>query len=517
MYREEVSSMRLAILSVIGATALASVPALAQDHHHQHGAVDFPISCSAAAQEHFGPGLAQLHHMMYDQARPHFEAAAAADPSCAMAHWGIAMASFQPLWNPTGDAGLDRGRVAVRRAQELGAPTPREQAHIEAVAAFFADPQPAAPDRPSDHQARTRAWMEAMRGVHERHRDDVDAAALYALASVAYAQTQFSPARPPDYSRQQRVGAILEEYLDEHPEHPGLHHYLIHAYDSPALAAHARRVAERYDALAPETPHALHMPSHITVRLGDWEATAELNERSAAAALRQADRDPSAMGHYVHALDYVMYAYLQMGDATNARRTLERVRAVEQVPTPFAFAYGAVAPQVRYYLEQGMWEEAAQLQPRQPAAVNWDAFPAADALFHYARGLGAARSGNLDAAEAERARIAERAQALRDGGDTYWAHLTDALGSAVEAWILYERGDADRALTMLGEAADLEDSMDKHPITPGEVLPVRELYGEMLLLEGRAADAQRAFEASLERTPKRRNALEGLRRAGAGG
>jgi tetratricopeptide (TPR) repeat protein len=509
--------MRLAALTIISAAVCTAGPVLAQEHHHQHGTIDFPISCSAQAQAEFNQGLAQLHHMMYDQARPHFEAAAAADATCAMAHWGIAMTSFQPLWHPTSDDGLDRGRAAVQRARQLGAPTPREQAHIDGVAAFFADPQPPAADRPADHQARTRAWMEAMRRVHEAHPADADAAALYGLASVAYAQTQFSPTQEQDYSRQQRVGAILEEYLDEHPEHPGLHHYLIHAYDSPALAEHARRVAERYDDLAPETPHALHMPSHITVRLGDWEATAELNERSAAAALRQADRDPSAMGHYVHALDYVMYAYLQMGDVENARRTLDRLHAVERVPAPFAFAYGAAAPQARYYLEQGLWEEAARLQPRRPAAVDWDSHAAADALFHYARGLGAARSGDLASADTERARIAGLAGALRDGGDAYWAYLTDALGSAVEAWILYERGETERALALMREAADLEDSMDKHPITPGEVLPVRELYGEMLLLEGRAADAARAFEASLERTPNRRNALDGLQRARGGG
>jgi tetratricopeptide (TPR) repeat protein len=498
------------------AALLTPAVALAQHAEHQHGTVDFAISCNDEAQERFNLGLAQLHHMMYDQAMPHFEAAAEADPDCAMAHWGIAMASFQPLWHPTPDAGLERGRAALERARQIGAPTERERAHLAAVDAFFADPSPPAADRPSDHAARTRAWMDAQREAHEAHPDDEDAAAFYALATVAHAQTQFAPDAERDYTAQRAAGAVLERYLDDHPEHPGLHHYLIHAYDSPALADEARSVAARYDRLAPETAHALHMPSHIFVRLGQWEETADLNERSAEAALRQAASDPGAIGHYVHALDYVMYAYLQMGDEDRARETLERVRAVEETPAALAWAYGIAAPQARYYLERQRWEEAARLEPGQPAILQWEDYPAANALFHYARGLGAARSGDLDQAEVEAARIDDAVRSLREAGDAYWAHLTDALGMAVEAWVLYERGDADQALALMSEAADLEDSMDKHPVTPGEVLPVRELYGELLLREGRADDARAAFEASLQRTPNRRNGLAGVDRARAG-
>lgn len=484
-------------------------------HDHQHGAIDFQISCNEHAQSEFEMGLAQLHHMMYEQARPHFVRAAEADPQCAMAHWGIAMTSFQPLWQPTSDQGLERGRNAVERARQLGAPTEREEAHISAVEAFFNDPDPPAPDRSSDHAERSRAWMEALRAAHEANPDDVDAAAFYGLAEVAYAMTQFSPAEENDYSRQLRAGALLEEYLDDHPEHPGLYHYIIHAYDSPALAHLAKRVAARYDQLAPDTPHALHMPSHIFVRLGEWEETAELNERSAEAALRQLEADPEAIMHYAHGLDYAMYAYLQMGDASRARQTLERVQAIDASSATFAFAYGVAAPQARYYLEQRRWEEAAKLEPAMPAVIDWSNHPAAEALFHYARGLGAARTGDVAEAESEHARIAASVDHLRQRGDHYWAYMTSALGMAVEAWILYERGETDRALIQMREAADLEDSMDKHPITPGEVLPVRELYGELLLREGRTEEARGAFEAALERTPNRRNALEHMDRMAA--
>jgi tetratricopeptide (TPR) repeat protein len=499
-----------AILGVLLSGSLAS----AQHQDHELGAVAFPTSCSEQAQQEFELGVAQLHHMMYEQARPHFEAAAEADPECAMAHWGIAMTSFQPLWHPTSDDGLDQGQAAVDAAHKIGAPTDREHAYIAAVEAFFADPMPPAASRPADHEARVTAWKEAQRDLHEAHPEDVEAAAFYALAQVAYAQTQFSPGEEPDYTQQREAGALLTSYLYDHPEHPGLHHYLLHAYDSAELAPGAEQVARAYDDLAPETVHALHMPSHIFVRLGLWEETAEFNERSAAAALRQAEHDPDAIGHYIHALDYAMYAYLQMGDEERARHTLERIRDVEGTWPVFAFAYGLAAPQARYYLERRDWEGAARLEPRQPPATDWDQHPAAEALFHYARGIGAARTGDLDQAQAERDRIAAAVRALRDDGDEYWAHLTRALGDAVEAWSLYERGETDGALELMGEAADLEDSMEKHPITPGEVLPVRELYGDLLLREGRTEEAIAAYEASLERTPNRRYAKAGIDQAG---
>lgn len=483
-----------------------------EEHRRAHGVVDFPISGSPQAQDLFEKGLAHLHHMMYEQARPYFEAAAAIDPECAMAYWGIAMTSFQPLWHPTSEEGLERGKAAVQRAVEIGAPTERERGYIDAVKAFFTDPDPAKPDRPSDHEARVRAWKQAHRALHESFPDDVDAAAFYALAEVCYATAQFSPMEEADYSRQRRAGALLEELIKDVPEHPGLFHYLIHAYDSTELAHKAEEVARGYDQIAPNSTHALHMPSHIFVRLGYWDETTEWNERSAEAALRQSTFDHHASAHYVHALDYMMYGYLQLGDEENARKTLERVREADEIwPASFA-GYNTAATQVRYYLEQGLWEDAAELEPRIPAAFPWEDFPAGDALFHYARGLGAARVGNLSQAEAERDRIAACVSDLRDDGDLYWASMTDALGKAVEAWILYERGDSEEAIALMREAADLEDSMDKHPTTPGEVLPVRELYGELLLLEGRASEARAAFEASLARTPDRRNALHLLER-----
>jgi tetratricopeptide (TPR) repeat protein len=483
------------------------------EHETQHGVVNFPISCNEQAQQEFETGLAYLHHMMYEQGRPHFEAATKADPSCGMGHWGIAMTSFQPLWHPTSPEGIERGKAAVAKARELGVPTEREKGYIAAVEAFFTDPEPSMESRARDHAARVRAWLEAQRKLHNSHPEDVDAAAFYALAEVCYAMTQFSPQEERDFTRERRAGALIEKYFEDYPEHPGLFHYLIHAYDSSELAPKALEVARGYDKLAPKTPHALHMPSHIFVRLGYWEETADLNERSATAALQQVEHDSHAGAHYAHAIDYMMYAYLQLGNEQKARETLRKVRGIEEMwPASFA-AYNIAAPQARYYLEQQMWEEAAELEPGKPSVLSWKDFPVAEAIFHYARGLGAARSGDLKQAEIERDEIRKRVETLRAADDAYWAYMTEALGKAVEAWILYERDETEKALSLMSEAADLEDSMDKHPTTPGEVLPVRELYAELLLKEERIEQAKAAFEASLKRTPNRRNALAGLKLA----
>lgn len=490
-------------------------PQAHEEHRRRHGIVNFPVSCNEQAHDLIEKGLAHLHHMMYEQARPYFQAAATIDDDCAMAHWGVAMTSFQPLWHPTQEADLASGKQAVELALDIGAPTERERGYIHAAKAFFTDPDPPAESRADDHEARVKAWKAAQRDLHEAHPDDVDAAAFYALSEVCYAMTQFSPTREHDYERERRAGALLEEYFEKNPEHPGLFHYLIHAYDSTELAHKAEKYAREYDQLAPDSVHALHMPSHIFVRLGYWEETAEWNERSADAAARIMHVDRQASAHYVHALDYMMYGYLQLEDYENARNTLDRVRSAEDIwPAHFA-GYNTAATQARYYLEQHKWDEAANIPTHVPESFPWGDYPKALALFHYARGLGAARIGDVYKAEAEHEKIIDAVQQLRDAGDRYWAYMAEALGKAVEAWILFERGETDRAVTLMREAADLEDSMDKHPTTPGEVYPVREVLGDMLLRLGRADEAIEAYEASLKRTPNRRNALKGVERAKA--
>lgn len=511
------------VISIAGLIALLiSIPLLfsACDHTaeheaaHEHGIVELTITCNEEAQEAFTTGLGHLHHMMYDQARPYFFSAAEADENCAMAHWGIAMTSFQPLWAPTSDSDMELGKASVERAKAIGTDDQLESDLISTVDAFFTDPDPPAADRPSDHQARLNSWLNSLTDLRETYPDHVEVAAFYALAEISYATTHFSPHEERDFTREKRAGELMDEFLEKYPEHPGLFHYLIHAYDSSELAERAEEVARKYDQLAPDTPHALHMPSHIFVRLGYWPDTADWNERSAEAALRNPHNGMTSL-HYPHALDYMMYAYLQLEEYDKASETLQRVREIEEGQPHFATAYGIAASQARYYMEQHLWEEAAGLEPYYPQAIDWDIYPGATALFYYARGIGAARSGDLGQAEQEQQQIEQAVATMRDQGNVYWAYMTEALAKAVEGWILYERGETEEALALLSDAADLEESMDKHPITPGEVYPVRELYGDMLYKEGRIDEAVAAYEKSLERTPNRRNALSGVERIAA--
>lgn len=471
----------------------------------KHGVVNFEITCNEQANAEFETGLGHLHHMMYSQAKPRFVAAAEADPNCAMAHWGIAMTSFQPLWAPSSDDDLLRGKAAVEEAIAVGTENDLESGLISTVEAFFSNQDPPAADRPSDHQARLAAWLGSLKELRESYPDHVEVAAFYALAEISYAMTHFSPTQERDFTRELRAGELMEEFLEEYPEHPGLFHYLIHAYDSSDLAHLAEEVARKYDKLAPDTPHALHMPSHIFVRMGFWDDTADWNERSADAAFRNPVNGLTSL-HYPHALDYMMYAYLQLEEYEKAEGTLERVRDIEAGQPHFATAYGIAAAQARYFMEQKKWEEAAQLVPNYPAAVNWNNYPGATALFHFTRGIGAARTGDLNQAEKEREIISELVSNMKNGGNVYWAFMTDALSKAIDAWIIFENGQTETALALIEEAAALEESMDKHPITPGEVLPVRELQGDMLIEAGRYDEAISAYEKSLERTPNRRYA-----------
>jgi tetratricopeptide (TPR) repeat protein len=475
-------------------------PASHDTHGHDHGVVNFRVACNEKAQEAIETGLGILHHMMYEQAREQFEAAAAADPGCAMAHWGIAMSHFQPLWAAPTDDSLAQGKAAIAAARSIGDLPEREKAYIDAAAAFYEGEGVGFADRLA-------AWERAQRNLHQRDPEDVDAAAFYALARIATA-----PREDRQFLQQREAGTLLEGYFDKHPEHPALFHYLIHAYDNPVLAAEAKRVAHLYDQLAPDVPHALHMPSHIFVRLGEWENAIAWNERSAEAALRQPVNGATSL-HYPHALDYLMYAYLQLDDQEGVEKTLERVEAIDQVQPNLASAYGIAAARARYVLEQERWQEAADLPVREPAALAWDEFPACDALIHYARGLGAARSGDFAGAQKEIAQIQALAQAEPDD---YWTQQTKILADTVAAWVAYGQGERRRGLATMREAADLDDSLDKHPVTPGAIRPARELYGEMLLLEGRHAEALAACEKILEKAPNRRLALKFAQQARAG-
>lgn len=469
-----------------------------QDHGHTYGKVDFALSCNEQADEAFNTGLALLHHMMYRQAEAKFSAAAEADPNCAMAHWGVAMSVIHPLWGERpSDGNLEKGREAIAKATALNPPAGRESAYIAAVEPFFRDWKNTA------YPAQLAAFEKGYRELHQTFPGDIDAAAFYALGHLATA-----PKADKTFTHQKKAGALLEELHARAPEHPGLFHYIIHSYDNPMLAERAVEVARAYDKIAPEVPHALHMPSHIFVRQGLWPDVIDWNNRSAAAALRQPVGDMTSM-HYAHALDYLMYAYLQRGEDAKAKTVLGKINSVGNLQQSFGAAYAVAAMQARHPLERNAWTKSATVPLPVDITFPLENYPAAVSILHYARGLGAARSGDTDGARAALESLDKLHAALADAGEGYWAVLTDAQRTTVAAWLAYADDDKDRALALMREAADKEDSVDKHPVTPGHVLPARELLGDMLSELGQPAEALKAYEASLELSANRFNSLFG--------
>lgn len=465
------------------------------------GDVELAASCGPAADSALERGLALLHHMTYEPAEAAFAEAAEARPDCALAWWGQAMTYVHPLWSdPPEAAEFDRGAGFVEKARALEL-TDRERAYVEAVGAYYGAGDQAT-ERPN-LEAFAAGWAAA----HERFPDDPEIAAFHALSLLGTADPG-----DPTLAVQRRAGEIAEEILADHPDHPGAHHYAIHAYDQPELAERGLSVARAYGEIAPSVPHALHMPSHIFTRLGLWDASIEMNARSAAAA-RARSVDGAVPMDVFHALDYLAYAHLQRGETAQARAVLDSLRSVEGPRMAhIATAYAMAAVPARLALETGDWQAAAALPARDPADYPWDRFPAIEAITHFARGIGAARSG--DPAGAREA--AERLASLRDAAartSAYWADQVEIQRLSVEAWAAHAAGDASIALRRMREAAALESSTEKHPVTPGEIVPARELLGEMLLELGRYAEAREAFAAALERSPRRLRALYGAGRA----
>lgn len=493
--------MKKTILSAVALFLMLAGQELTAQHQTEYGTITFELSCSEEAGEEFRTGLALLHHMMYEQAREQFRRTAESDPGCAMAYWGIAMSHIHPLWGERpSDEALASGKKAVGRAMRLDPATDREEAYISAVGAFYERWEN------RSYPEQLVSFEEGYRELYREYPEDVDAAAFYALGHLATAS-------PSDetLSHQKKAGAMLEELLERAPEHPGLFHYTIHAYDNPALAERAVPVARAYDKLAPDVPHALHMPSHIFVRQGLWPDVIEWNLRSAEAALRQSGDQISL--HYVHALDYLTYAYLQRGEDQKAKEVIQKTLTVENLQQHLASAYATAAAHARYYLEREQWEEAAGLSTRTSNGFPLADFPAAESIVQYARGIGSALSGDLAGAAKAIRQLDRLHEALTSSGMGYWAALTDAQRTSIAGWIAYGEGDAERGLALMREAADTEDSVGKHPVTPGHVLPARELLGDMLRASGQPREAMEAYRASLDISENRFRSLYGLGRA----
>jgi hypothetical protein len=479
-----------------------------QPHHHgspeKLGKVTFPISCAAAVQAPFTRAVALLHSFWYAPAEKAFGAVAEADASCAMAQWGVAMSLYHPIWAVPTPAEMQRGQEAIARARAARASTPRERDYVAAIATFYDEAGTV------DHRTRAVRYEKAMERVAASHPDDREAAIFHALALLGTAD-------PADktYANQRRAGEILNRVLPLQPDHPGVAHYLIHSFDYPALADLALPAARSYSKIAESSPHALHMPSHIFVRLGLWDEAVRSNQESAAAARAHVRKNlPGATAFdELHAVDYLTYAYLQQGKDAKAREMVDLVRAVSKVDNAqFAAAYALAAVPARYALERGRWAEAAALEVG-PAFFPWAEFPFAEAITHYARAIGAARSGDAPKARAAVERLEALQKAAVEAKLPYWPGQIDIERRAAAGWLARAEGRPEEALRLLQEAADLEAASDKHPVTPGRVLPACELYGDLLLELGRPKDALAQYEASLKVAPNRSYALAAAVRA----
>ena len=448
------------------------------------GKVSFPTSCNPAVQQRFERGVALLHSFWFGEGLKAFRAVAEQDPGCAMAYWGI---SLNRLLNPFGGepapSFLKEGQAAIEQARAIGGKTPRERDYIDAAALLYTD---VGVKRWTE---RTVAYEEAMARVVEKYPDDVEAKIFYALALNFAADLSDQT-----YAKQLKAAQLLEPLLPKYPHHPGIAHFLIHSYDYPPLADKGLAAARRYASIAPSAAHALHMPSHIFTRVGAWEDSAATNVRS-----EQTARADSSGDEIQHAVDYQVYAYLQMARDADAKKAIDR--GVEDgarltLIRP-AGPFGQVAAPARYALERGDWKAAAQL-PVKPTKILY-----VNAITHFARAVGAARAGDAAAARDDVARLAELRDALTAAKNSYWAEQVDIQWLGASAWTALAEGRRDDALKLMRTAADKESASEKAPISPGPILPARELLGDMLLELAQPALALKEYEASQQREPNR--------------
>jgi tetratricopeptide (TPR) repeat protein len=490
------------IVLFVGAYSLLLPAAIAQHEHtasdpSKLGRVSFPVSCAPSVQQQFSTAVAMLHSFWYEKAKETFSAVADKDPSCGMAYWGIAMTYYHPIWQAPGPDDLKTGTASIEKAKLVGAKTQRERDYIAAVEAFYKDSDKV------DHGTRALAYERAMEQVQARYPDDHEAAIFHALALDAIA-----PPADKTYEYQKKCGAILEPLFAEQPEHPGIAHYIIHCYDYPPLAERALNAARRYAEIAPDSPHALHMPSHIFTRLGLWQESIDSNLVSAASAKKN-----NAPGNELHAKDYLIYAYLQGAQDREAKKALEAPPLGRpDDPQYMNWLYAMGTSPARYAVERHQWNEAAGL------VVPSNTFPGGrwawtEANLHFARALGLARTGKTEAARMEALKLASLRDTLTQIGDKYWADQVEIQRESAEAWITLAEGKSEQALGQMRSAADHEDKTDKHNVTPGVILPAREMLGDMLLELKQSTEALVAFESTLRTAPNRFNSLSGAARA----
>jgi tetratricopeptide (TPR) repeat protein len=472
------------------------------DEHHDHklsaeelGSIHFSTSCAKNVETAFNRAVALLHSFQYEQSRASFVEVSKRAGKCAMAHWGIAMSHYHGLWD-NGDAGA--GRAALQRAQELAAAnsktTARERTYINTLEEIYGQDD-------KDYASHARAFEQKMGALQAAYPEDSEAAIFHALTLAITA-----PKTDKTFANQRKCGEILEPIFKKQPHHPGIAHYIIHCYDNPVLAEQGLGAARMYAKIAPASAHANHMPSHLFTRVGSWDESISSNIRSQqlAAAAEATSANGEARDQRLHAMDYLEYAYLQSGRVQQAKAVLEQMRSLLPLPgLTLTGDYGLAAIPARLAVELGNWTEASSLKVRESGT------PWTQAITWTAIGIGAARSGNLErAAQAEQA-VASLHDATAKQNNTYWSNQVEVQRREIAGWIAQASGKGPDAIAQLRSAAELEETMDKHAVTPGAVTPAREMLAEILFLQNHPQDALAEYQAVLKVAPNRFNALYG--------
>jgi tetratricopeptide (TPR) repeat protein len=504
----------LVITSLVFAGFWHTRSGIAQEgHQHRHepteklGRVNFTVSCKPEAQRQFNRAVAWLHSFEYEEAEKVFTQVIVTDPRCGMGYWGIAMSNYHPIWAPPTAAELQKGSNAIKKAKAAGAQTQRERDYIAAIEVFYQNYDQL------DHKARSLAYSRAMEQLHQRNPLDREAGVFYALTLIATGMM----AHNKSYASEKKAAQILNRVLASEPLHPGVTHYMIHSYDYPALAHLALPAARSYAKIAPASAHAQHMPSHIFTRLGLWQEAIRSNLDAKASAQAHAVRNhlAGAWDEQFHAMDYLAYAYLQGAQDKQARGVLDELNKIPRAdPETFKVAYAVAAIPARYALERRRWEEAAKLTLPTLGAFPWQRFRWAEAHIHFARAIGAARSGDATSARKEVEKLSSIREALVVAkGDYDWVKQVEIERQVAAAWLAHAEGHDDDALRLMRGAAELDDATEKHPVTPGAILPAREQLGELLLELKQPLAALQEFETSLRSAPNRFNGLYGAARA----